>query len=203
MAGRTAASRSGVRIEAFTVAWMAVEAAVAVGAGLAARSVLLTAFGLDSVIELLSAGALLWRLQVEAAGGDQQRVVAAERRVVRVSAVLLVLLCAYVVVTAALGLVLRVQPEGSVLGLVVAAAAVVVMPLLAWRKRGVNRTLESAALRADIVETLTCAYLAGATLVGVGLNLVLHWWWAEYLCALALLWWLAREAWETVQAARD
>jgi divalent metal cation (Fe/Co/Zn/Cd) transporter len=76
------------------------------------------------------------------------------------------------------------------------------MPVLAWRKRLANRAIGSSALRADIAETITCAYMAAATLVGVGLNLVAGWWWAEYVAALALLVFIVREAGEAIEAAR-
>ena len=200
---RQAAIKSGVRVEAFTVGWMAVEAIVAIGAGVMARSVLLTAFGFDSVIELLSGAAVYWRLRVESHGADAAGVNQAERLVEKISAVLLGLLCIYVLVTSIAGLLGRLQPEGSVVGLLVAAAAVGVMSLLAMRKRILNRTIDSDALRSDIVETLTCAYMAGATLIGVGLNLFLHWWWADYVAALALLFWLVQETREAIEAARS
>jgi divalent metal cation (Fe/Co/Zn/Cd) transporter len=197
---RASAVRAGVRIEMFTVAWMGVEAALAIGAGVLARSVLLTAFGLDSVIELISGGVLLWRLSIEAHEGETTRVDGIEIRATEVSAVLLVLLCLYVAVSSVLGLVLGVRPEGSVLGLAVSAAAIVIMPLLAWAKRRVNTRIESSALTADITETLTCAYLAGATLVGVLLNTLFHLWWAEYLAVILVLFWLIRETREALQA---
>lgn len=128
---RAAEIRSGVRIEVFTVVWMAVEASIAITAGVVARSVLLTAFGLDSVIELGSGAVLLWRLSVEAGGGTLERVQRSERRATRISAVLLVLLCLYVVVTSAAGLLARSQPESSLVGLAVAVAALIIMPFLA------------------------------------------------------------------------
>ena len=197
---RASAVRAGVRIEMFTVAWMAVEAALAIGAGILAHSVLLTAFGLDSVIELISGSVLLWRLTVEAREGETARVDRIEIKATRLSAVLLLLLCVYVSVTSVIGLVLGVKPAGSVVGTAVSATAIVVMPLLAWAKRGVNRRVESAALTADIAETLTCAYLAGATLSGVLLNTLFHLWWAEYLAAFLLLFWLVRETREALEA---
>lgn len=200
---RPPALRRGIRLETLTIAWMAVEAGVAIGAGVAARSVLLTAFGADSVIELVSAGTLWWRLRLEARGGDGRSVSGVEKTATRISAVLLVLLCAYVVVTSIGGLALRVEPQPSWLGVAVALAAVVLMPVLAAQKRTVNRTLGSAALRADIAESITCAYLAAATLVGVGLDALTGWWWVEYIAAIALLWWLAGEAREALEAARD
>ena len=181
---------------------MAVEAVVAIGAGILARSVVLTAFGFDSVIELLSGAALFWRLRMEARDGDAAKVEGPERLVTKISAVLLTLLCLYVLLSSAAGLLLRLEPEGSLGGLVIAIAALIAMPMLALRKKQVNRTLASAALRADIVETLTCAYMAAATLIGVTLNLLFHWWWADYVAALALLFWLVRETREAIEATR-
>lgn len=203
LGARGAAIRVGLRLEVFTVAWMAIEAVVAIGAGVAAQSVLLTAFGFDSVIELLSGVTLLWWLSAEARGSGAERIEGMERRATQISAVLLVLLCAYLVLTGLGGLVLRLHPEGSALGVGVSAAAVVVMPMLAWRKRRVNASLESAALRADIAETLTCAYMAAATLAGTALNLLAGWWWAEYVAALALLVFIVMETREALEAARS
>ena len=182
---------------------MLVEAVLAIGAGIAARSVLLTGFGFDSVIELLSGVTLLWRLSSEARGLSAPRLESVERRATRISAVLLVLLCVYLLFFGLGGLVVGLRPEGSVLGVVVSAAAVVVMPILAWRKRQANLMIGSAALRADIAETITCAYMAAATLAGAGLNLLFGWWWAEYLGALALLIFIAMETKEAIEAARD
>jgi divalent metal cation (Fe/Co/Zn/Cd) transporter len=199
---RRAAVRVGVRLEVVTIAWMALEAAVAIGAGVAARSLLLTAFGFDSVIELISGGTLLWRLSAEANGSVPARVELVERRATWISAGLLALLCVYVLVVGIGGLFALVAPEGSVLGVGVSALAVVVMPILAWRKRLANRTIGSAALSADITETMTCAYMGGATLVGVALNLFLGLWWAEYAAALVLLVFLVGETREAFESAR-
>ena len=182
---------------------MVVEAAVAISSGVLAKSVLLTAFGFDSVIEVLSGAALFWRLRVEARNASQQRVQRIELLMTRISAIFLILLCAYIVLSSAAGLLLRVEPGGSVGGLVIAIAAVIAMPLLAFKKRQVNRNLDSAALRADIVETMTCAFMAAATLVGVALTLLLQWWWADYLLALALLFWLVPETREAIEAVRS
>jgi divalent metal cation (Fe/Co/Zn/Cd) transporter len=199
----TAALKVGVRLEVFTVVWMAFEAVLAIGAGIAARSVLLTAFGFDSVIELLSGVTLFWRLSSEAGGSRMRETEGIERRAIRISAVLLVLLCAYLVFVGVGGLVAGVRPEGSALGVVVSAAAVFVMPVLAWRKRRANAVIGSAALRADIAETITCAYMAAATLAGVALNLIAGWWWAEYVAALALLAFIVVETREAIEAARE
>lgn len=202
-AQRLPALRVGVRLEVFTVGWMVIEAVIAIGAGIAARSVLLTAFGLDSAIELLSGATLLWRLSAEARSSDLERVEGVERRATRVSAILLVLLSVYLLTTSVAGLLARLEPRASWAGLGVSAAAVIVMPLLAWRKRVANRTIRSPALRADVAETITCAYMAGATLVGVTLSTVVGCWWAEYVAAFALLFFVGREALEALEAARE
>jgi divalent metal cation (Fe/Co/Zn/Cd) transporter len=173
---------------------MVVEAAIAIGAGVAARSVLLTAFGVDSVVELLS-GIALYRML--ATGVDRH-----ERQTVRISAVLLVALCAYVVLSSIAGLVLHVVPEGSALGMAVTAVAIVAMPLLARAKRRVNKVIESPSLRADIAETVSCAYLAAVTLAGLLLSMQLGWWWAQYVAALALLVWLVPETREALEEWR-
>jgi len=202
VAARMQAVRTGVRLESATVAWMAVEAILAVAAGVAARSVLLTAFGADSLIELASGVTLLWRLRTEASDRDTDRVEAVERRAIRVSAVLLVLLCVYLVVSSGTGLILQVGPQRSWLGVGVAAAALVVMPLLAWRKGLANRAIGSSALSADVAETTTCAYMAGTTLLGLLLDAITGLWWVEYVACLVLLFWLVRETGEALQAAR-
>jgi divalent metal cation (Fe/Co/Zn/Cd) transporter len=199
---RKAAVRAGVRLEILTVGWMAAEAVLAIGAGIAARSVLLTAFGFDSVIELLSGVTLLWRLASEAQGPGAPRMETIERRATVISAVLLVLLSAYLVVVGLGGVVGHFHPSGSALGVAVSAAAVVVMPILAWRKFRVNSVIGSAALRADIAETITCAYMAAATLAGAGLNLLFGLWWAEYAAAAALLVFILMETREAVESAR-
>ncbi len=182
---------------------MVFEGAVAIGAGVAARSALLIGFGLDSVIELLSAVLLLWRLTAEARTEDLERVERMERRTAWLAAVLLLFLGLYLAVSSVAGLGIRFEPEGSLPGLLVAAAAVVVMPALGWRKRVVAGKLKSGALRADAVESIACAYLALATLLGVGASLVLGWWWAEYVAALVLAVLVLREAWEVFSEARE
>jgi divalent metal cation (Fe/Co/Zn/Cd) transporter len=200
---RRVALARAVQLEVLTVAWMAAEAVLAIGAGIAARSVVLTAFGVDSVVELLSGIVLLWRLSVETSGADAARVDRVEKRTTLAAAILLSLVSAYVIVSSAGGLVLRIQPEGSVLGIAVAAAAVIAMPLLAAAKHRVNRKLGSAALRADIAETTTCAYMAGVTLAGVALSMLFSLGWVQYLAALVLLVWLLPETKEAWEAARD
>ncbi len=198
---RLRALGAGVRVEQATVAWMAVEGLVALGAGILAHSVLLVAFGLDSVIELVSGGVLLWRLWIEAAGGRLDRVARAEQRAAWVVGVSLAALCAYIVVTAAWALIEGVRPDPSPAGIVLAVAALIVMPLLVRAKRRIAAEINSAALRADAACSLSCAAMAAALLGGLGVNAILHWWWAEYLAALVFLYWLVPETWRALRAA--
>lgn len=199
---RAVAVRSGVRVEQVTIAWMVVEAAIAIGAGLLAHSVLLTAFGIDSVVELVAGGVLLWRLLTEARGGALERVERAENRAAWITGVALVLLCLYVVVSAGAALLTRTEPDRSYAGIAVAVAAVIGMPILARRKRRIAGQLNSAALRGDAACSITCAYMAGTLLVGLAANAVLGWWWADSVAALALLYWLGHEAREALEGAR-
>jgi divalent metal cation (Fe/Co/Zn/Cd) transporter len=182
---------------------MAAEAAIALIAALMARSVLLAAFGFDSVIELLSGLLLLWRLSAESQGADTERIDRTELSTARLSAGLLILLCIFVVATSAVGLVAELKPEGSWLGIAVAGVAVIAMPLLALGKSRANRLIGSASLRADIAETVTCAYMAGVTLLGVALSMLPGLWWVQYVCALALLIWLVPETREALEASRE
>jgi divalent metal cation (Fe/Co/Zn/Cd) transporter len=191
-----------VRVEQVTLGWMVVEAAVAIGAGVLARSVLLTAFGLDSIIELVAGGVLLWRLLTEAHGGSLERVEQAENRAAWVTGVALVLLCLYVVAGAATALLTHTAPDRSYAGVAIAVAAVIGMPILARRKRRLADQLGSAALRGDAACSITCAYMAGTLLVGLVLTAAFGWWWADSLAALALLYWLGREAREALEGAR-
>ncbi|HEX9069787.1 MAG TPA: cation transporter [Ktedonobacterales bacterium] len=198
--------RYGVRLEVFTVLWMIVEAIVSIGAGILAGSLLLTAFGIDSIIELVSGGILLWRLAVEARGGDTERVEGSERRAAMVVAIALALLCVYVFASAIYGLLTQSKAEGSPVGIGIAAAASIVMPGLGLWKRRLAARLNSGALRGDAASSFTCGYMAATVLVGLALNALFHWWWAEDIAALVFLFWLVgetREAFEEARGAGD
>ncbi|HEX8991513.1 MAG TPA: cation transporter [Anaerolineales bacterium] len=194
--------QAGVRIELISVAWMVIEMGVSIAAGILARSVLLTAFGIDSLIELASGGVLLWRLTVEARGGDTAKVERAEHRASWIVSILLALLCVYVLTSALDGLVARSKPEASTIGLAISVAALVIMPYLARVKRSVATRIQSAALAGDAVNSITCAYMAGTVLLGLALNRLLGWWWADDVAALLFLVWLARETLESFEEVR-
>src|SRR5262249_27605974 len=114
----------------------------------------------------------------------------------------LVLLCFYVVASAALGLLTHNRAEASAVGIALAVVAVIGMPLLTWRKRAIATRLGSAALRGDAACSITCAYMAGTLLVGLVLGAALQWWWADSVAALALLYWLIPEARGALEGAR-
>ena len=142
----------GIRLEVVTIAWMIAEALLAIGAGIAARSVLLTAFGFDSVVELLS-GVVLWRrLKFEAQGRSRDGIERMERTAARISGVLLILLCAYVVATSLGGLLLGLKPEGSILGIALSSLLgfwwlqyIAAVALLIWLVPETREALEAAA----------------------------------------------------------
>ena len=188
--------RPALRLEAVTLAWMVIEASVSLGAGVAAGSLLLVAFGADSVVELISAGVLFWRLRLEALSGpgDTDAVEAVERRASRIGGGLLYALSAYVVLQALYGLTHRHHADTSWAGLVVALAAAFGMPVLARAKMRVADRIGSHALRADAIETFTCGYLSWALLAGLGANAPLHWWWLDAAASLVLVPLLIHEA---------
>jgi divalent metal cation (Fe/Co/Zn/Cd) transporter len=179
-AGQTRLRRRGFWLEYASMAWMTAEAAVAVTAGIAASSVALTGFGLDSVIEFFAAAVVVWQLRDEIAG--QQR----ETKAVRLIRVTFFALAAYLAVTGVRDLVTGAHPRASVSGLAISAAALLVMPGLAVAKRRTGRALGNRTLVADSAETAFCAATSAATLLGVGLNAWAGWWQADPIAALAI-----------------
>ncbi|HUI89809.1 MAG TPA: cation transporter [Anaerolineales bacterium] len=183
--------------------WMVVEMAVSIGAGISAGSILLTAFGIDSLIELISGGILLWRLQVESRGGDTAQVHQAEHRAKGIMAVALGLLCVNVFASSIYSFIVHLISKTTWVGIGISAAAVMIMPYLAITKRYIEKQIDSEALAGDAVESITCAYMAGTVLIGLALNALLGWWWVDPVAALVILAWLGREAWEAIQETRS
>ncbi len=180
-------TREGRRLEYFTLSWNLIEAGVAVAAGIAAGSIALIGFGADSLIECLSGGILLWRLQLHEE--DERR----ERIATRLVGISFILLATYIAFDAAKSLVLREEPHASIVGIVLACAALIVMPLLARAKRKVALRLESRSLEADSRQTDLCAYLSAILLGGLALNALLGWWWADPVAGLIMVPIIARE----------
>jgi len=176
-----------------TMGYNVVEAGLALWGGIEADSIALVGFGLDSIIECIAAAALLWRLSVEARGADSGAIERAEHRVHRLVGFTFVLLALYVTIQAGWTLWQRAAPEESTLGIIVAAASLIVMPLVSWGKLRAAREIGSAALRAEAKETLACSYLSFTLLVGLVANATVGWWWADPVAALLMVPWLIKE----------
>ena len=173
-------------VVAITIAWNIVEAIVAVVAGTAASSAALIGFGLDSVVEVLSAAAVAWQFS---ARDPETR----EKTALRVIAVSFFALAAYVAVDAVLSLAGLREPEHSPVGIALAALSLVVMPFLSWFERRTGRELGSASAVADSKQTLICTYLSAALLVGLLLNSLFGWAWADSIAALVIAVFAVRE----------
>ena len=185
--------RAGRRLEYFTLGWNLTEAAVAVGAGVFAGSIALIGFGVDSLIESLSGGILLWRLQWTKTDESRERLA---HRLVGFSFFLLVL---YVAFEGAKSLLRHEKPETSVVGIVLSVVSLIVMPLLARAKRRVATRIDSRALYADSRQTDICAYLSVILLGGLLLNALFGWWWADPIAALCMLPLIFREGIEATK----
>ncbi|WP_445445062.1 cation transporter [Clavibacter sp. km3a] len=166
-------------IVAGTIAWNAVEAVVALSAGAVASSPALVAFGLDSVVEVLAASAVAWQFSAP----DPER---RERTALRLIAVSFLGLAAYVAVDAVLALVDGSASRPSTTGIVLAALSLAVMPALSLLERRTGTELGSASAVADSRQTLVCAWLSAALLVGLVADAVLGWWWADPVAGLVI-----------------
>jgi divalent metal cation (Fe/Co/Zn/Cd) transporter len=197
-AERKAAVRIALWLTYITIGWMTIEGAASLLLGWVSKSLLLEAFGIDSVIELFSAAVLLWRLRVEANGNaDETRVEAVERSASRWVGYTLYFLVAYVVLSSAYGLFLAhrvTDTHESVWGILIGLVAKVGMPILAGYKIKVATRLNSRALRADAVEAIVCGYLSIVLMIGLGATWLLGWWWLDSVVALALIPFLIKEA---------
>jgi divalent metal cation (Fe/Co/Zn/Cd) transporter len=183
-------ARRGQRLEYFTIVWNSIEGMAALISGILAGSVALVGFGLDSVIEVISGTALLWRLNRDF---DRRQREDAERIALRIVGVCFVALAAYIAYGALHSLLSRTAPEHSLPGIIVAIAALVVMPLLGRAKRDVARQLRSGAMHSDAKQADFCMYLSAILLGGLVLNLWRGWWWADALAALVMVPLIARE----------
>ena len=192
-------ARIGLALVVATLAWNVIEAVVALWAGASAESIALLGFGLDSLIECAAAGVLLWRLALETRGADPHALAHAERRVHRFVGATFLALAAYVAVQSAWMLARQDAPSESLVGIVLAALSLVVMPAVAWGKLRAAREIGSGALRAEAKETLACAWLSFALLLGLVANAAAGWWWADPLAALAMVPWLVREGLEGIR----
>lgn len=180
---RAVALRRARLLNKVSIGWNVVEAVVALAAGVAAASVSLIGFGLDSSIEVSASAILAWRLARERRGGCMAE---SDRLATRGIAVSFAALAAYVWVHAASDLAGRAQPEASVVGVVLAALSLAVMPQLARAKRRLAPALGSRAAASEANQTFLCALLSAVVLVGLGLNAAFGWWWADPVAALVM-----------------
>jgi divalent metal cation (Fe/Co/Zn/Cd) transporter len=193
---RASLVRRGLLLSRAGLAYNALEGVASIAAGAVAGSISLIGFGADSVIEVSSSAAALWRLSADA---DPQHRIKVERATSRLIGVLFLALAAYVVVDAGRALYLRTPPERTVPGIIIAAASVVIMPVLARAKRRVAVSLRSRALSADAMQTSLCMWLSAIVLVGLGLNALFGWWWADPVAALCMTPIIAKEGLEGVR----
>lgn len=178
---REQALRSARRLNAATIGWNVVEAVVALSAAVAAGSISLLAFGLDSCIEVSAALVLSWRLARERREGCRQP---DDRRATRALAICFFTLAAYVGVESVLSLVRGDEPKASTVGIVLASLSLLVMPVLARAKRRLAPALGSRAQEREAEQTQLCALLSAVVLAGLGLNAAFGWWWADPVAAL-------------------
>jgi divalent metal cation (Fe/Co/Zn/Cd) transporter len=195
---RAALVRRGILLSYATVGYNSLEAIGSLVAGFLAGSVALVGFGIDSVIEVTASLAAQWRLRSDVTLTRRER---AEFLTHRIVGFCFIALAIYVLFDAVSTLVRREEPERTVFGIVILALSVIVMPILARKKKQVARALTSGALTAEATQTSLCAYLSVIGLAGVVLNALLGWWWADPVAALAMVPIIAGEGWEGIRAS--
>jgi divalent metal cation (Fe/Co/Zn/Cd) transporter len=188
--------KRGRRLEYFTIAYNSLEGLIAIVAGLIAGSIALVGFGLDSVIEVTSGAALLWRLQSDFDEARRERVESITLRIVGVCFLALALFVGYDAIKT---LLLSEAPERSLAGIILAAVSLMVMPLLARAKRRVAAGIRSGAMVADAKQTEFCAYLSAILLGGLLANALFSWWWADPVAALIMTPIIAKEGVEALR----
>lgn len=186
-APRTALLRRRIRmIVASTIGYNLIEAIVAIAAGTVSSSAALVGFGLDSTIEVLSAAAVAWQFTRR----DPERW---EKPVLRVIAIAFFGLAGYVGVMSLLSLFARIEPQHSLVGIILTAVSVMLMPLLSYAERRAGRELGSATAVADSRQTLICSYLSAAVLIGLLANVLFGWWWLDAVAGLVIAGFAVRE----------
>ncbi len=181
---RDAHVRRGTGLEYFTIGYNTLEGLISIVAGLFAGSVSLIGFGFDSLIEVTSGAAVLWRLHHDTDAARREK---AEKTTLQIIGWCFVALSIYILYDSGSSLLRQEAPERSIPGIIIAALSVVVMPVLAAAKKRVAAAIGSAAMRADSRQTDFCTYLSAILLCGLLLNALLGWWWADPVAALAMI----------------
>ncbi len=192
--------KRGLRLEYLTVGWNVVEGIVAVAAGIAAGSIALIGFGVDSFVETISGAVIIWRLMAETRGQhDEEAMERIEQRAERIVGIAFLLLAAYVGFEAVRALINHDAPDASPVGIALTAVSIVVMLWLARAKRQTGEALGSRAMLADAQQTYACWYLSVVALAGLALNAVFGLWWADPVAALGITVLLVREGLEALR----
>jgi divalent metal cation (Fe/Co/Zn/Cd) transporter len=192
--------RKGLKLTVFTVVWNVIEGFVAIGAGILANSVALISFGVDSFVETTSAIAVSWRLADEIRHQSPERAELVEKIAAKITGVILLMLALYIVVDAGRRLLgFGDEADKSFIGMALTALSVIVMPIVARAKLKVADSIKSASLRADAIETIACTWLSVTTLIGLSVNALLGWAWADSLAALLIVPLVVKEGLEALK----
>jgi divalent metal cation (Fe/Co/Zn/Cd) transporter len=195
MSGSEKAYKKALFLEYFTVIYNIVEAALSIFFGSMAKSIALVGFGLDSVVESLSGGVMIWRLHKHGKISEKDEA-SVEKKAQKFVAATFFILGVYVFVQSVKKLILKEIPDPSFPGIVIATVSLIVMPLLSLQKLRTGKTIHSEALIADSKETLACALLSSALLLGLGLNYLFSFWQADALVGLVIVVYLFKEGCE-------
>jgi divalent metal cation (Fe/Co/Zn/Cd) transporter len=196
---REAGVRRGIRLQYFTIIYNSLEGIISLAAGLFAGSVSLIGFGFDSLIEVTSGAAVLWRLRRDHHVARRET---SERRAVRMVGWCFIALSIYILYESGSTLLQHDPPDRSIPGIIIAAVSIIVMPLLAAAKRRVAAEIGSAAVNADARQTDFCTYLSAILLCGLGLNALFGWWWADPVAALAMMPIIANEGIQSLKGKK-
>jgi divalent metal cation (Fe/Co/Zn/Cd) transporter len=181
--GRVSVVTSGRKLEYFTIGWHVFEGVISIIAGAVAGSLSLVGFGVDSLLEIVSGAAMLWRLSVDHKLAHRER---NEMLALKAIGWCFMALAVYLIFESTISLVEREAPGRSPLGIAIAVLSLIVMPIVSRAKRGIGTRLHSPAMNADARQADFCAYLAAILLIGLLLNYVFHWWWADPLAAIVM-----------------
>ncbi|WP_125770829.1 cation transporter [Companilactobacillus furfuricola] len=191
--------KKSLTIEYFSTAWMVLEFIIGLSSGISAGSILLIAFGMDSFLELISGSTLIWRLKKEAAHQPAAEIEKAEKKSSLIVGTILCLLAIYVTFVSIYNLVTHQIADASLSGMIIAIASLILMPILAVKKRQLGKSINSDALIEDGMCNVTCAYMAATVLIGVVVTALFNLWWIDSVAALVLVYFIASEGVESLR----
>jgi len=190
-------------LQIWNVVYDVIEVVVSLIAGFTANSSALIGWGLDSTIEVVSAGTLGWRLHGEIKGIDEEKVKRRQKITLNVIAISFMLICVFISYDSLTKLINQETANWSTMGLIILLVSLIVNPILIYFKRKYGKKLESPALMADAKDTFICLYQTVVVLIGLILVNWLGWWWADPVAALLIVPYAAKEGWEAYSKARN